>query len=70
MPGGSERDFLVNDMTDLRIPIALFFGIVGIILLTVTGNRAALTDAPVNLYSGIAMLLFAGVMAWLARRPS
>jgi hypothetical protein len=57
-------------MSDLRIPIALFFGITGMLLLTVTGNRAALTTAPVNLYTGIAMLLFAGVMAWLARRPS
>ena len=57
-------------MSDLRIPIALFFGLTGILLLTVTGNHAALTDAPVNLYAGVAMLLFAGVMAWLARRPS
>ena len=57
-------------MNDLRIPIALFFGLVGIILLTVTGDHAQLTDAPVNLYSGISMLLFAGVMAWLARRHS
>ncbi|MGA3188186.1 MAG: hypothetical protein ABSF22_13860 [Bryobacteraceae bacterium] len=57
-------------MTDLRIPIALFFGIVGVLLLTVTGNHAALTDAPVNLYTGASMLLFAGVMAWLARRRS
>jgi hypothetical protein len=57
-------------MTDLRIPIALFFGIVGILLLTVTGNHASLTDAPVNLYTGVAMLLFGGVMAWLARRRS
>jgi hypothetical protein len=57
-------------MSDLRIPIALFFGITGALLLTVTGNHAALTDEPVNLYSGMAMLLFAGVMAWLARRPS
>jgi hypothetical protein len=57
-------------MTDLRIPIALFFGIVGMLLLTVTGNHAALTEEPVNLYTGVAMLLFAGVMAWLARRRS
>ncbi|HVO99578.1 MAG TPA: hypothetical protein VMT15_16015 [Bryobacteraceae bacterium] len=57
-------------MSDLRIPIAFFFGITGILLMTVTANRAALTDAPVNLYAGMAMLLFAGVMAWLARRPS
>jgi hypothetical protein len=57
-------------MTDLRIPIALFFGIVGMILLAVTGNRAPLTEAPVNLYTGVTMVLFAGVMAWLARRRS
>jgi hypothetical protein len=57
-------------MTDLRIPIALFFGIVGMILLAVTGNQAPLTEAPVNLYTGVTMVLFAGVMAWLARRRS
>jgi hypothetical protein len=57
-------------MTDLRIPIALFFGIIGMILLTVTGNHAPLTEQPVNFYAGISMLLFAGVMAWLARRRS
>jgi hypothetical protein len=57
-------------MTDLRIPIALFFGLTGILLLTVTGNHAAMTSEPVNLYVGVAMLLFAGVMGWLSRRPS
>ncbi len=57
-------------MSDLRIPIALFFGITGILLMTVGKNHAALTDEPVNLYTGAAMLLFAGVMAWLARRHS
>ncbi len=57
-------------MTDLRIPIALFFGITGAILLVATGNRAPLTDAPVNLYAGVSMVLFAGAMAWLARRKS
>jgi hypothetical protein len=57
-------------MSDLRIPIALFFGIVGLLLLTATGNHAQLTEAPVNLYTGVSMLLFGGVMAWLARRRS
>jgi hypothetical protein len=57
-------------MNDLRIPIALFFGITGMILLTVTGNHAPLTDAPVNLHVGVSMVLFGGVMAWLARRRS
>jgi hypothetical protein len=37
------------------------------LLLTVTGNHAPLTEEPVNLYSGVSMLLFGGVMAWLAR---
>jgi hypothetical protein len=59
-----------NNMNDLRIPIALFFGLVGILLLTVTGNHAPLTNAPVNLYTGVSMVLFGGVMAWLARRRS
>ena len=57
-------------MNDLRVPIALFFGLVGMLLLAFTGKHAALTDAPVNLYAGISMVLFAGVMAWLARRRS
>ena len=58
-------------MSDLRIPIALFFGIVGVLLLTVTGNHAPLTDnAPVNLYTGVSMVLFSGVMLWLARKRS
>ena len=57
-------------MNDLRVPIALFFGITGMILLTATGNPAPMTDLRVNFYCGITMLVFAGVMAWLARRPS
>jgi hypothetical protein len=33
-------------------------------------NRAPLDNTNVNLYAGIAMLLFGGLMLWLARRNS
>ena len=36
----------------------------------VSGNRAALDTANLNLYSGAAMLLFGAVMLALARRRS
>ena len=55
-------------MNDLRIPIGVFFLITGGLLVTMPGARAPLTDAPVNLYAGITMLIFGGVMVWLARR--
>ena len=55
-------------MNDLRIPIGAFFLIVGVLLVAVPGARAPLTETPVNLYAGLAMLAFGGVMLWLARR--
>lgn len=59
-------------MLDLRIPTGLFFGATGLILtgmgLTAPGVRAALTDANVNLYSGISMLAFGAFMLLLAFR--
>ena len=58
-------------MNDLRIPIGLFFSIVGAILL-VTGfagsSHAPLGPENVNLYCGVSMLVFGSVMLWLARR--
>ena len=61
-------------MGDLRTPIGLFFGIVGIILLLIgiidPGARADLTQVNVNLYCGISMLIFGSVMLWLSRRRS
>jgi len=60
-------------MSDLRIPIGIFFSLVGLLVgITglVSGYRAALGDANVNLYCGISMLVFGGVMLWLARRSS
>ncbi|HLX46356.1 MAG TPA: hypothetical protein VKR43_23075 [Bryobacteraceae bacterium] len=57
-------------MDDLRIPIGAFFAIVGVLLMTVPSARAPLTEVPVNLYAGVSMLIFGGVMLWLARRRS
>ena len=61
-------------MSDLRIPIGLFFSLIGAILLIVAivqpEARAALTQLNVNLYSGLTMLAFGSVMLWLARRSS
>lgn len=58
-------------MNDLRIPIGIFFALVGAIL-CVTGlaadYRAPLESANVNLYCGASMLVFGAVMLWLARR--
>ncbi len=60
-------------MRDLRIPIGIFFTLVGLILASTgvaTGNRAPLETANVNLYCGVTMLVFGGLMLWLARRSS
>jgi len=61
-------------MFDLRIPTGLFFGIMGLILLAMgifaPGERAALTEANVNLYCGLVMLAFGAFMLLLARRAA
>ncbi|MGD0301369.1 MAG: hypothetical protein ABSE86_30190 [Bryobacteraceae bacterium] len=60
-------------MRDLRTPIGLFFTLAGVILAVtgvVTENRAPLETANVNLYCGVSILIFGGVMLWLARRRS
>jgi uncharacterized membrane protein HdeD (DUF308 family) len=60
-------------MLDLRVPSGCFFTLLGIILLGMglfaPDTRAALTEANVNLYCGVAMLAFGAfllVMAWRA----
>ncbi len=57
---------------DLRLPSGLFFTLLGLILCAVglfsPGARAALTDANVNLYTGLVILCFGGVLLCLARR--
>jgi hypothetical protein len=55
---------------DLRIPSGWFFLLLGIILLAVsfTAPVAPLTDVNVNLYTGLCMGLFGGILLWLARK--
>jgi hypothetical protein len=59
---------------DLRVPSGLFFLLLGIIVGLVgvlsPGTTAPLADINVNLYSGISMVLFGGVLLALARRSS
>ncbi|HEV2688326.1 MAG TPA: hypothetical protein VGV35_07220 [Bryobacteraceae bacterium] len=60
-------------MNDLRTPIGTFFTLVGIILIAaglIANNHAPLESANVNLYCGVPMLVFGGVMLWLARRSA
>ena len=58
-------------MLDLRIPTGFFFSLVGLILLVIgifsPSERAALTEANVNLYCGLVMLAFGGGMLALAK---
>jgi Na+/melibiose symporter-like transporter len=58
-------------MDDLRVPIGSFFVILGVMLLIayffVTAS-APLASPRVNLWCGLAMLVFGAVMLWLARR--
>jgi hypothetical protein len=62
-------------MMDLRVPAGSFFVLLGIILvgmgILTPGERASLTDANVNLYCGLPMLVFGGfllLLAWRAAR--
>ena len=59
---------------DLRTSTGWFFTVLGVILLALgvfaPGLRASLTDANVNLYCGIVMLVFGGVMLLLSRSRS
>jgi hypothetical protein len=57
---------------DLRIPSGAFFLLIGGILIAmgvaVPAARAPLTQANVNMYAGIAIALFGGILLWLAKR--
>jgi hypothetical protein len=59
-------------MLDLRLPAGWFFSILGAILLGLgilsPDLRASLTPLNVNLYCGIAILAFGGLMLLLASR--
>jgi hypothetical protein len=59
-------------MLDLRIPSGFFFAVMGALLTLQSvlspDLRAPLTVGNVNLYSGLFMLAFGGVLLLLARR--
>jgi hypothetical protein len=59
---------------DLRLPSGLFFTLLGLILVSMgafaPGTRAVLTEANVNLYSGLGMLAFGLFLLALAHRAS
>jgi len=59
---------------DLRKPSGYFFTLLGLILsllgVIAPGTRAPLTEVNVNLYSGLAMLVFGLVLLLLARRAA
>jgi hypothetical protein len=61
-------------MLDLRVPTGWFFAIIGLILVGMgvfsPQERAALTEANVNLYCGVLMLVFGGFMLALSRMGS
>jgi Na+/melibiose symporter-like transporter len=67
-----EHHFLVNNMNDLRLPTGIFFSILGLILLIYAAIRPdlrpAMTQVNVNLWSGLTLLIFGGVLLWLSRR--
>jgi len=59
-------------MRDLRRPLAIFFAVLGALLVSAGNGHAALSNAPVNLYTGSTLLLFSGIMlalAYMDRRP-
>ena len=59
-------------MNDLRVPTGIFFSILGLILLIYAlvrpDVRAAMTQVNVNLWSGLALLIFGGFLLWLSHR--
>jgi hypothetical protein len=61
-------------MMDLRLPSGLFFVLLGLILVGMgvfaPETRAALTEANVNLYAGLAMLVFGAFLLIMAKRAS
>jgi hypothetical protein len=59
---------------DLRKPSGIFFTLLGAIVcltgLLAPEAKAPLTEINVNLYSGVSMLIFGGLLLWLAHRAS
>lgn len=61
-------------MLDLRLPSGVFFALLGLILISLgvisPEIRAPLSGFNVNLYAGLGMLLFGGLLLLLAQRRS
>jgi hypothetical protein len=61
-------------MKDLRLPTGLLFAVLGIVLLGYSAVhpevRAPMTEVNINLWSGLSLVCFGGVLLWLARRAS
>lgn len=61
-------------MRDLRLPTGLLFAVLGLVLLSWAflhpDLRAPMSDVNVNLWSGLSLISFGGVLLWLARRKS
>jgi len=60
-------------MDDLRVPTGILFSLLGIILLVYSAvNPAARAhmdaQANVNLWCGLMLLIFGGILLWLSRR--
>jgi hypothetical protein len=58
-------------MLDLRLPSGLFFAITGAILVglgILQNPHAPMTDANVDLYTGLVMLAFGAILLVLAKR--
>jgi hypothetical protein len=59
-------------MNDLRVPTGLLFSLLGVLLLiyaTVRPDaRAPLTETNLNLWCGLTLFVFGGVLLWLSRR--
>ena len=55
---------------DLRVPIGVFFLILGALLETVAGATPKLIGVRVNIYAGAAMLVFGAVLLLLVRRAA
>jgi uncharacterized membrane protein len=57
---------------DLRVPSGIFFTLVGLILviwgIVDPDNLAPLSQTNVNLYAGLVMLVFGGILLLLAHR--
>jgi uncharacterized membrane protein len=59
-------------MFDLRLPSGIFFAAIGFLLvvmgITMSGLRAPMTTANVDLYAGLVILLFGIFLLLMARR--